>query len=57
MLIFIIRGLPTHSELRDALIKSLEEGNGGFGFNLWATIVDRDGIVKNVAYSGDHRGD
>ncbi len=33
------------------------DGNGGFGFEMWATIVNRDGIVCAVASSGDERGD
>lgn len=32
-------------------------GNGGLGNNMWATIVDRDGIVCAVARSGAARGD
>src|SRR5262245_32470231 len=31
--------------------------NGGFGLNMWATIVDRDGIVCAVAFTGNNRGD
>jgi uncharacterized protein GlcG (DUF336 family) len=31
--------------------------NGGFGLNMWATIVDRDGIVCSVAFTGSDRGD
>ena len=31
------------------------EENGGFGLNMWATIVDRDGVVRSVAFSGDDR--
>ena len=31
--------------------------NGGFGLNMWATIVNRDGIVAAVAFSGNDRGD
>ncbi len=27
-------------------------GNGGFGFNMWATIVAKDGTVCAVAFSG-----
>ena len=50
-------GLPSHSELQKALRTVVKEANGGFGFNMWATIVDRDGIVKVVACSGDNRGD
>jgi uncharacterized protein GlcG (DUF336 family) len=51
--------LPSHSQLRTALIAAVNtpEGNGGFGLNMWATVVDRDGVVSAVAFSGDHRGD
>jgi len=31
--------------------------NGGFGLNMWASIVDRDGIVCSVAFTGGDRGD
>jgi len=31
--------------------------NGGFGLNMWATIVDRDGIVCLVAFTGSDRGE
>jgi len=24
---------------------------------MWATVVDRDGVVENVVHSGEHRGD
>ncbi|MHC1744498.1 MAG: heme-binding protein [Syntrophobacteraceae bacterium] len=49
--------LPSHSELQKVLKEVVKEKNGGFGLNMWATIVDRDGIVKAVAYSGQDRGD
>ena len=49
--------LPEHSELRTALKSIVQEKNGGFGFNMWATVVDRDGIVQAVVYSGEQRGD
>jgi uncharacterized protein GlcG (DUF336 family) len=49
--------LPTHTELRAALKAVVADENGGFGFNMWATIVDRDGVVKLVAFSGEERGD
>ena len=32
-------------------------GNAGLGNDMWATIVDRDGIVCQVAFSGEQRGD
>ena len=31
--------------------------NGGFGLNMWASIVDRDGIVCLVTFTGKERGD
>lgn len=49
--------LTTHAKLRAALKKAVAEKNGGLGFNMWATIVDRDGKVELVAFSGTKRGD
>jgi len=51
-------GLPSHAQVQAAL-KSVVAGgtNGGFGLNMWATIVDRDGLVVAVAFSGNDRGD
>jgi uncharacterized protein GlcG (DUF336 family) len=49
--------LPTLGQLRAALRAAVAEENGGFGFNMWATIVDRDGVVKQVVFSGAARGD
>lgn len=52
--------LPNHSALKSALQKSIKPTggptNGGFDLNMWATIVDRDGIVCAVAFSGKDRG-
>jgi uncharacterized protein GlcG (DUF336 family) len=31
-------------------------GNGGLAFNMWATVVNRDGIVCAVAFTGNNRG-
>jgi len=50
-------GLPTHAQLQAALRTIVAEQNGGFGLNMWATIVDRDGVVKTVVFSGKDRGD
>ncbi len=53
-------GLPSHAELKAALaaaVGSPPSGNGGFNLHMWATIVDRDGIVCAVAFSGNDRGD
>lgn len=49
--------LPTHAELRQALKEVVQEKNGGFSLNMWATVVDRDGVVQAVVFSGKDRGD
>lgn len=49
--------LPDHATLTAALQKVVKEQNGGFGLPMWATIVDRDGVVRAVAKSGADRGD
>lgn len=49
--------LPNFIKLREGLQKIVKENNGGFGFNMWATLVDRDGVVKKVVFSGKERGD
>jgi uncharacterized protein GlcG (DUF336 family) len=50
--------LPSHAELSAALKAVVTGGsNAGFGLNMWATIVNRDGEVIVVAFSGADRGD
>ncbi|MGH7579522.1 MAG: GlcG/HbpS family heme-binding protein [Gemmatimonadales bacterium] len=49
--------LPGHNSLRNKLREILEEQNGGLGFDMWATILDRDGKVVDVVFSGEHRAD
>jgi uncharacterized protein GlcG (DUF336 family) len=51
------RGLPTHSDLQTALSSAQNQANGGFGLDMWGTIVNRDGIVCAVAFTGGNRGD
>ncbi len=50
-------GLPTHEEIKKTLKSIVGEENGGFGLNMWATVVDRDGVVEAVVFSGNDRGD
>ena len=50
-------GLPSHADLTAALITSVAVPNGGFGLDMWATVVNRDGIVCAVTRSGADRGD
>jgi uncharacterized protein GlcG (DUF336 family) len=51
------KDLPTWAQLRAALISAREASNGGFNLDMWGTIVDRDGIVCAVAFTGNDRGD
>jgi uncharacterized protein GlcG (DUF336 family) len=51
------KGLPSHSDLRSALISARQQANGGFNLEMWGTIVNRDGIVCAVAFTGSDRGD
>jgi uncharacterized protein GlcG (DUF336 family) len=51
------RGLPSHAALRGALEAARAQPNGGFGLEMWATLVNRDGIVCAVAFTGSNRGD
>ena len=46
-----------HARLKTALIAAQGAENGGFGFEMWGTVVNRDGVVCAVAHSGDDRGD
>ena len=55
------KNLPSHSELTHALKASVAptggvDTNGGFDLNMWATVVDRDGVVCAVTFSGEDRG-
>jgi uncharacterized protein GlcG (DUF336 family) len=51
------RNLPSHSAVKKALAAAQAEANGGLGFHMWATVVDRDGVVCVVAFTGADRGD
>jgi len=50
-------GLPGHSALRSALTFARQQANGGFNLDMWATVVNRDGVVCAVAFTGSDRGD
>jgi len=49
--------LPSHGAVRAALATAQAEANGGLGFHMWGTVVDRDGVVCVVAFTGGTRGD
>jgi uncharacterized protein GlcG (DUF336 family) len=51
-------GLPAHSALKSALLAVVNAGgNSGLANDMWATVVNRDGVVCNVAFTGQARGD
>ena len=43
--------------LRSALKAAQAQSNGGFGLNMWATLVNREGLVCAVAFTGTGWGD
>lgn len=47
--------LPDHKELRSTLKSAVGTDNGGMELDMWATVVDRDGVVRAVVYSGKDR--
>jgi len=51
------RSLPSQAILRAALKAARSQSNGGFNLDMWGTIVDRDGVVCAVAFTGNDRGD
>ena len=50
-------GLPSHASLAGALATARAAANGGFNLDMWATVVNRDGVVCAVAFTGSDRGD
>lgn len=54
-------GLPDHATLTAALKASVlptgGPANGGFDLHMWATVVNRDGQVCAVTFSGNDRGE
>jgi uncharacterized protein GlcG (DUF336 family) len=48
--------LPSYSALKAALTSAVAAESSGLNLQMWATIVDRDGIVCAVAFSGTDRG-
>jgi len=48
--------LPDHATLKAALEAAVADEASGLDFDMWATVVNRDGVVCGVAFSGDDRG-
>jgi uncharacterized protein GlcG (DUF336 family) len=50
------KGLPTHAQLKQQLTLARSVPNGGFNLDMWGTVVNRDGVVCAVAFTGADRG-
>jgi len=50
------KDLPNWGQLRSALIAARNQSNGGFNLDMWGTVVNRDGVVCAVAFTGSDRG-
>jgi uncharacterized protein GlcG (DUF336 family) len=48
-------GLPTPQQLKKALDAAVAEETSGLNNQMWATLVNRDGVVCAVAFSGTDR--
>jgi uncharacterized protein GlcG (DUF336 family) len=48
--------LPSQGALKTALSTARAASNGGFNLDMWGTVVNRDGIVCAVAFTGANRG-
>jgi uncharacterized protein GlcG (DUF336 family) len=51
------KDLPSHGALKAALTTARGAPNGGFNLDMWGTVVNRDGVVCAVAFTGTDRGD
>ena len=49
-------GLPSYTSLHNAVTYARSQQNGGFNLDMWGAIVNRDGIVCAVAFTGNDRG-
>jgi hypothetical protein len=47
--------LPNHAALKSALDKATADDKSGLNNQMWATLVDRDGVVCAVAFTGANR--
>ena len=45
-----------YSQLKAALVAATATEGSGLDFQMWGTVVDRDGIVCAVAFTGGNRG-
>src|SRR5262249_27251815 len=48
--------LPSYSQLKNALVTATSAESSGLNNHMWASVVNRDGVVCAVAFSGTDRG-
>src|SRR3989440_8479184 len=53
---FSCSNLPNFSALKNAIASATAAETSGLNNQMWATIVDRDGVVCAVSFSGVNRG-
>ena len=44
--------LPSHAQLKAALVSARQSDNGGFNLDMWGSVVGRSGTVCAVAFTG-----
>lgn len=49
------RGLPSYNKLKTALAAAVQAETSGLNNQMWGTLVNRDGVLCAVAFSGNHR--
>lgn len=50
------RSLPNHAALKAALVAATQAETSGLNNHMWAAVVNRDGVICAVAFSGVNRG-
>jgi len=50
--VYSCAGLPSQAQLKSALAAARLQSNGGFNLDMWGTVVNRDGVVCAVAFTG-----
>ena len=50
------KDLPNFTALKSALLQAVAAESSGLNNQMWATLVNRDGVVCAVAFSGVNRG-
>jgi uncharacterized protein GlcG (DUF336 family) len=50
------KGVPNWKDLKEALTKARKMDNGGLNLDMWGTVVNRDGEVCAVVFTGEDRG-